>query len=218
LPSRPSQKNPGVQGGYDTPKAIQTTPSSTVVSPPTLPVLQIAGRVFPAPSRVLHRALAAPTGGSCWAGDVLCRATPCGVRGRGRDRMEALGPAHHCRRPSPTLCSAPLPVRRRNFWRFRGTQAQRMIAPAVRTRAAIDTTLRNRRHGSAIVAYDGPPPTLLKGGDILAAVSRLERRCRELRADVRRIASAPLPLSHARERLGEMVATWARAGARMSAS
>jgi hypothetical protein len=87
-----------------------------------------------------------------------------------------------------------------------------MIAPAARTRAAIDTTLRNRRHGTAIVAYDGPPPTLLKGEDILAAVSRLERRCRELRADVRRIASAPLPLSHARERLGEMVATWARAG------
>jgi|SoiMethySBSTD1v2_1073268.scaffolds.fasta_scaffold229320_2 hypothetical protein len=67
--------------------------------------------------------------------------------------------------------------------------------------------------GTVIDAFDGPPPKLGKNEDILGAVSRLERRCRELRADAHRVSSAPFPLSFARERLREIVQTWAQQGA-----
>ena len=81
---------------------------------------------------------------------------------------------------------------------------------AARTRAAIDTMLRNRRHGTAFAEYVAEPK-LTKNEDILAGVARLERRCRELRADAHRVESAPYPLSHARSRLVEIIERLAQA-------
>ena len=82
---------------------------------------------------------------------------------------------------------------------------------AARTRSAIDACLRNRRHGTAFAEYVAEPPRLSKGETILDAVTRLERRCRELRADLHRCESAPYPLSHARARLVETVERLAQA-------
>ena len=82
--------------------------------------------------------------------------------------------------------------------------ARQEFQVAARTRTAIDTMLRNRRHGTAFAEYVAEPK-LAKGETILDAVTRLERRCRELRADLHRCESAPYPLSHARARLVETV-------------
>jgi hypothetical protein len=84
---------------------------------------------------------------------------------------------------------------------------------AGRTRTAIENFLRDYPRGTTIQEHVAEPPKLAKSEDILAAIARLERRCRELRADLHRVASAPLPLSHARERAREIVQTLARAGA-----
>ena len=82
--------------------------------------------------------------------------------------------------------------------------------PAARTRHAIDTMLRNRRHGTTFAEYVAEP-RLAKGEDILGACDRLARRCRELRADAHRVESAPFPLSHARTRLVEAIDRLAKA-------
>lgn len=64
----------------------------------------------------------------------------------------------------------------------------------------------NGRPPDTIVAdYVGPEPQLNRGEDIFAAIARLERRCRELRADLHRVESAPLPSSHARQRMREII-------------
>ena len=86
--------------------------------------------------------------------------------------------------------------------------ARQEFQVAARTRSAIDACLRNRRHGTAFAEY-AAEPKVLKNEDILAGVARLERRRRELLADAHRVASAPLPLSHAKERMREIVQTWA---------
>jgi hypothetical protein len=55
-------------------------------------------------------------------------------------------------------------------------------------------------------------PKLNKGEGIVDAIERLRRRCRELRADLHRIESAPFPSSHAKQRMREMVAQLAQSG------
>jgi hypothetical protein len=88
--------------------------------------------------------------------------------------------------------------------------ARQEFQVAARTRSAIDVCLRNRRHGTAFTEYLAEPK-LLKNEDILGAVSRLERRARELRADLHRCESAPYPLNHARARLVELIERLAQA-------
>jgi hypothetical protein len=69
------------------------------------------------------------------------------------------------------------------------------------------------KNGRACRAANACEPTLHKGEDLRSGIARLKRRCRELRADAHRVASAPLPLSHAKERAREIVSSWAQRGA-----
>lgn len=84
---------------------------------------------------------------------------------------------------------------------------------ALRTRTAVEAWLKNRPGGTTIEDWVGPDPKPAKSEDIITTVSRLERRTRELRADLHRVESAPFPSSYGKERMREIVLTWARAGA-----
>ena len=60
---------------------------------------------------------------------------------------------------------------------------------------------------------DGPEPKLAKGDDIISALEKLRRRCREIRADIHRIESAPFSSGHAKQRMCEMIEQLAMQGA-----
>jgi hypothetical protein len=53
----------------------------------------------------------------------------------------------------------------------------------------------------------------ITAGSYWLIVARLERRCRELRSDAHRVGSAPFPSSYSKERMREIVQTWAQQGA-----
>jgi hypothetical protein len=61
--------------------------------------------------------------------------------------------------------------------------------------------------------FEGPEPKLNKGEDLVAAIERLRRRVRELRADLHRIESAPFPSTHAKARAKAQSEELAQAGA-----
>ena len=84
--------------------------------------------------------------------------------------------------------------------------------PKSRTFADCETFLKGRPHGTTVTDWAGAEPRLSKGEDTFAAIARLERRCRELRADLHRIASAPFPSTHARQRARELVTSLAERG------
>jgi hypothetical protein len=69
---------------------------------------------------------------------------------------------------------------------------------ALHTRTAVEAWLKNRPSGAPIEYWVEPDPEPAKGEDILATVARLERRTRELRADLHRVESAPFPSSYAK--------------------
>ena len=77
--------------------------------------------------------------------------------------------------------------------------------PRARTRGDCEAWLKNLPGGTSVADWVGLEPRLSKGEDLLGAVSRLERRTRELAADLHRVSSAPYPLSHARSRLVEII-------------
>ena len=95
--------------------------------------------------------------------------------------------------------------------RYERTSAAWQVA--AHTRTAVEAWLKDRPGGTTVEDWVGPDPKPNKGEDILAARARLERRCRELRADAHRVASTPFPSSHAKQRMREIVQCWARAGA-----
>jgi hypothetical protein len=75
---------------------------------------------------------------------------------------------------------------------------------ALRTRTAVEAWLKNRPGGTTIEDWVGPDPKPAKSEDIITTVSRLERRTRELRADLHRVESAPFPSSYGKERMREI--------------
>jgi hypothetical protein len=75
--------------------------------------------------------------------------------------------------------------------RYERTSAASQVA--LRTRTAVEAWLKNRPGGTTIEDWVGPDPKPAKGEDILTTVSRLERRTRELRADLHRVESASFP-------------------------
>ncbi len=88
----------------------------------------------------------------------------------------------------------------------RHRRAIELWQPRAGTRPNCDTWLKTLPPGTAVQDYVGPEPKLAKGEpDILAAIARLERRCRELGANLHRVESAAYPLSHARQRLREII-------------
>ena len=84
-------------------------------------------------------------------------------------------------------------------------RAREFWLPRARTRRECETWLKNLPLGTTIQDYAGPEPKPNTGETTLDAVARLARRARELRADAHRVESAPLPLSHARSRLVEII-------------
>jgi hypothetical protein len=95
------------------------------------------------------------------------------------------------------------------------TEAWRAPARALQN---VETWLKSGRPGGTTLQdYEGQPPKLNKGEDVLSALERTRRRGRELQADLHRIESAPYPSSHAKRRMREMVEQLAmRCGANVS--
>lgn len=79
---------------------------------------------------------------------------------------------------------------------------------------AVESWLKNGKPpGVVLQDYDGPEPKLLKNEGLLDAILRLQRRGRELKADLHRIRSAPYPSAHARAAIRQEVEALATQGA-----
>ena len=70
-----------------------------------------------------------------------------------------------------------------------------------------------RPGGTTPVECEWPEPELLKGETVFDAIERSRRRCRELKADLHRIASAPFPSSYAKQQMREQIEALAMQGA-----
>jgi hypothetical protein len=68
-------------------------------------------------------------------------------------------------------------------------------------------------HDTMLEAIEVEPPRLNKGESIPAAIERLRRRGRELRADQHRVRSAPYPSAYAKQRMREQIEALAMRGA-----
>ena len=81
--------------------------------------------------------------------------------------------------------------------------------------AACETWPRvGRPSGVQLQDYDGPEPKLNKGeANLLDAIANRQRRVRELKADLHRIASAPFPSAYCKQRLRQIVEQAAAHGA-----
>jgi hypothetical protein len=89
---------------------------------------------------------------------------------------------------------------------------------ALRVKATCEDYLRHGVPGNCkLEAVEVEPPKLNKGETVIDGIERLRRRCRELRADLHRIASAPYPSSHAKARMkAQIEAHWRCEACRMS--
>jgi hypothetical protein len=85
--------------------------------------------------------------------------------------------------------------------------------PARRLVTIVEEWLRDKPGGTTLEDFDGPKPTLQKGEDILGAIERLRRRCRELAADLHRIESSCYPSAHAKAKMREQIEVLAARGA-----
>jgi hypothetical protein len=91
-------------------------------------------------------------------------------------------------------------------------RAVEMWTPRACTRRDCEIWINTRAGGTAVSDWTGPEPQLAKGDrDLMGAIVRLERRTRELRADLHRVRSSPFPLAHARERLSQIIYQTAQA-------
>jgi hypothetical protein len=80
--------------------------------------------------------------------------------------------------------------------------------------ANVETWLRHGKpSGVQLLDQDGEPPKLNKGESVTDAISRLQRRGRELRADLHRLASAPYPSSYCKQRMAAQIEALAQRGA-----
>jgi hypothetical protein len=80
--------------------------------------------------------------------------------------------------------------------------------------AACEDWLRVGKPGGVVLQdHEAETPKLQKGEDVLSGIERLRRRCRELKADQHRIASAPYPSSYAKQRMRAQIEALAMQGA-----
>jgi hypothetical protein len=80
--------------------------------------------------------------------------------------------------------------------------------------ANAETWLKRGRPGNTTLeAVEVVEPKLAKGEGTLDGIERLRRRCRELRADLHRIASAPFPNAYAKQQMREQIEALAMQGA-----
>jgi hypothetical protein len=85
---------------------------------------------------------------------------------------------------------------------------------AGQTLAAVEQWLRDGRPpNTTLQDFDGKPPSLAKSEIVTDAIERLRRRGRELRADQRRVQSAPYPSSYCKQRAKEQIEALAQRGA-----
>jgi hypothetical protein len=80
--------------------------------------------------------------------------------------------------------------------------------------SAVETSLKGGRPpGTTLEDIETPEVKLLKGESVTDGILRLQRRVRELKADLHRIESAPFPSSWAKARVREVVDQLAARGA-----
>jgi hypothetical protein len=81
-------------------------------------------------------------------------------------------------------------------------------------KAVCDDFLRFAVPGNCkLEAVEVEPPKLNKGETVLDGIERLRRRCRELKADLHRIASAPYPSAYCKQQMREQIEALAMQGA-----
>jgi hypothetical protein len=80
--------------------------------------------------------------------------------------------------------------------------------------SACEAWLRDGKPGGVVLLdFDGPPPTLKGSESPVDAIARLQRRGRELKADLRRIASSCFPASHCKAQMRAQIERLAAQGA-----
>ena len=91
------------------------------------------------------------------------------------------------------------------FLRLQERQQARSSAweASARVLSAVEGWLRERRPSGTTLEDHPPPEVKLKGESVTDAISRLQRRTRELRADLRRIEAAPHPSAWAKQAMRE---------------
>ena len=89
------------------------------------------------------------------------------------------------------------------------------MATASQTLSAVEGWLQSGRpHGTALQAFVGPEPKLVKGENgLLDAIENRRRRVRELRADLNRISFSPHPSGFCKQKMREQVEALALRGA-----
>jgi hypothetical protein len=101
------------------------------------------------------------------------------------------------------------------FARLQDLQQQRSSAwqAASRVVSAVETWLRDARpQGTVLEDIETPEVKLLKGESLTDAISRLQRRCRELKATAHTIASAPHPSGWAKAKMRQEIEALATRG------
>lgn len=101
-----------------------------------------------------------------------------------------------------------------DFKRLTALQSTRSAAWQAASAAlqSVELWIRDRPPGTALRDHASKVPTLSKGEDITDAVERHRHRVRELRADIAKIATAPYPSSHAKQRMRQQIETLAQRG------
>jgi hypothetical protein len=80
--------------------------------------------------------------------------------------------------------------------------------------ANVEAWLRGGRpQGTVLLDDESDPPKLNKGETLLDAIARVQRRVREVKADLHRISSSPMPSSHARAKMRAQIEALAARGA-----
>jgi hypothetical protein len=94
----------------------------------------------------------------------------------------------------------------------RYTQRGQAFQAIAQTHTAMMAWLQHGKPpGTVCEDFDGEPK-LNKGEDILAAIEKLRRRGRELKADLARISAAPFPSSHAKPKMRQEIEALAQRG------
>ena len=83
---------------------------------------------------------------------------------------------------------------------------------AGQTLTSVESWLRDGTGNAALEVFEGRAPTLPKGESITDAITRLDQRCREYRADLAKIAAAPIPSAQARAKMRRTIEALARRG------
>ena len=79
--------------------------------------------------------------------------------------------------------------------------------------SACETWLRDGRPGGTTLAdFDGPEPKLIKSETIVDGIERLRRRCREIKAAIHTIESAPFPSVNAKQKMRAQIEALAQIG------